>query len=294
MSQFQKGKIVKIINGSAIVKLQKQKLECAFRGKLRAQNQTILVGDYVECDVNNLTIEIVCKRENQLLRPPIANVDQVLIVLAPKPKPDFFLVDQVIINSIQNDVKPILILNKKDISDEYFLRDAKEQYGEVVSKIIETSFVDNIGVNKIKKLLKGKTTVLIGQSGVGKSTLLNLICPDVKQEVGELSKKIERGVNTTRSSEIFDVISGGEIIDTPGFSLLSLPNIEPSKLASFYADIEKFTHDCAYSTCDHIRKKAYECGVMRAVENGKLNPKRYARYVELYNMYKIEWAKRYK
>lgn len=288
-----KGRVIKCLSGVCEVKCGKQVLSCALRGRLRVEKKSVLVGDYVEVDLSTKTVEDVLPRKNELLRPPIANVDQVLMVIAPRPKPDFFLVDQVIINASQNGIKTILVLNKKDLFTDMFVRDCKEQYNGVAAKMLETCFLENDGIEKLRKLLKNKFTVLAGQSGVGKSTLLNQLC-DAKQQVGELSAKIERGVNTTRVSEVFSIPTGGELVDTPGFSMLSLKSIQPNELASFYADIEKYTRDCTYSTCNHIRKSVDECGVVNALDRGKLNPKRYARYVELYNMYKIEWDKRFK
>lgn len=288
-----KGRVTKCLSGVCEVKTPTGVFSCVLRGRLRAEKKSVLVGDNVVIDEKVLAVEDVLPRKNELLRPPIANVDQILVVIAPKPKPDFYLVDQVIINAAQNGVKAILVLNKKDMFNQTFVRDCKEQYDGVVGKMLETCFLDSDGIDKLKKLLKNKFTVLVGQSGVGKSTLLNAIC-GTHQETRKLSSKIERGVNTTRTSEVFEVDGGGQIVDTPGFSMLSLKTIQPNELASFYADINKYTRDCLYSSCNHIRKPSSECGVIRALERGRLNPKRYARYVELYNMYKMEWDKRYK
>ena len=288
-----KARVVKCLSGACEVKVGNEQIICAIRGRLRSEKKSILVGDYVDINREAKVIEEIFERKNELLRPPIANIDQVIMVIAPKPKPDYFLVDQVMINAAQNKVKVILVINKQDLVTEVFMRECNEQYKGVVHKIIKTSFKEESGIEKLRKTLKNKFSVLVGQSGVGKSTILNKLC-GTNQATGELSAKVERGVNTTRSSEVFKIKDGGEIVDTPGFSMLSLKKIAPNELASFYADINKYTKDCKYSTCNHIRKSAEECGVIDAITRGKLNPTRYARYVELYNMYTIEWNNRYK
>lgn len=278
------GQITQILSKTAIVSTPTQKLECSFRGNIRNTQQGLLVGDYVQFDANLKIILSVEPRKNTLVRPYVSNVDQILMVIAPQPKPDLYLVDQVIISAQQASVPLTLIVNKSDLFDSNFETSIKSQYSTLVEDVLAVSAKQNQGINQIFDLLKNKLTVFVGQSGVGKSSLLNKICPEACQKTSELSQKIGRGINTTRQSIIFDLQCGGRLIDTPGFSSLQL-KMDPRELASHYTDIQQFAPQCKYSTCDHIHQPQEFCAVIRAVQNGSLNAQRYNRYKYLFELY---------
>lgn len=235
------------------------------------------------------TIDSVYSRKNTLLRPPLCNVDQIVVVIAPVPKPDFLLIDKLIINARMMGIDVVLVVNKSDISS--IFDTVCEEYKWVASHIIETSAYNKKGVDTLIGLLKGKFSCFVGQSAVGKSTLLNAICPDIMAETGGLSKKIERGKNTTRHSEIYsfdDIL----IADTPGFSLYDL-DINFEEIKDYYPELLLDT-PCKYLNCNHVSESEKECEVIRAVNSGLINKNRYDRYKDLFVLTKEKWQNKYR
>lgn len=228
------------------------------------------------------------ERKNTLVRPPISNVDQIVVVIAPIPKPDFTLIDKLIINAKMLNIDVIIVVNKNDVENLY--KKVKNEYEKVVSKIISTSAKNNDGVNELKDMLKYKLSCFVGQSAVGKSTLLNAINPKINAETGGLSKKIERGKNTTRYSEIY-VFDDILIADTPGFSLFDL-DIDFNDIKYYYPEFEKYT--CKYLNCNHFNENENECEVIKNVNLGNINKERYLRYKEIYKQVKEKWQNLYK
>lgn len=236
------------------------------------KKEGIFVGDKVECQ--NGVIERVLERKNLLIRPPLANVDTMIIVVAFQPKPDFLLVDKLLVFCMVKGIIPILCINKSDLS-ESFVSDVKKIYKNVVD-IVSISTLDE-SVMKLKKYIKG-ITALAGQSAVGKSSIINALLGEKLATIGDFSKKVMRGKQTTRLVELYDLKNGNYLADTAGFSKLSeeLLLINENELKDYYPDFIKYAHECKYKSCQHLSLK--DCGIVKAVREGKISKTRYENY----------------
>ena len=288
-----KGRILKGIAGFYYVETFEEKVyECKAKGIFRNQKLKPLVGDDVEIDIideekklGNITD--ILPRKNQLLRPPVANVDQAVILFAiVKPNPSYNLLDRFLIMMRQQNLPVIICFNKQDIATKEEQQELYDAYEKCGYKVLFISVREERGLDELKELLKGKTTTLAGPSGVGKSSLLNKLVPDARMQIGELSRKIERGKNTTRHSELFYVkeLSEGEeetyIIDTPGFTSLDVRNVTCDDLMTYYPEFEEYEPLCRFGGCSHIAEP--DCGVKDAIEQGKVARVRYDNYRILY------------
>lgn len=263
--------------------------ECRGRGKIKRDGE-ILVGDYVEYAASTSgigTIEKILPRKNELVRPYVANVDVTVIVIAPVPKPDYYLVDKIIINCYKDNIEPVLCVNKSDLISDVELKRLTNGYG-IINGFSVSAYTGD-GLNELKEYMSGKLVCLAGQSAVGKTSLLNALTGG-NVETGSISRRIERGKNTTRHTEIYDLDANTEIIDTCGFSLLEI-DMKPSELKLYYPEFTRFNDDCKFSSCVHINEPY--CAVKRAVDNGEIDKNRYGRYIELYNEIKTLGSKRY-
>lgn len=270
-------------------------IECEPNGKVKKSK--FYVGDFVELEENKYgskyIVTSVLDRINNLVRPPIANLDQLFILISKVPKTDYLLIDKLIIYCAVNNIVPFLVINKKDLYTEQELESIRQEYAGVVADIIIVSAKEKIGIEYLKECLKGKVSAFSGQSAVGKSTLINAIDSDLKLSTNGLSKKISRGKHTTRHSEIFVINDDILIADTPGFSMLDLQlDIDYKELSRYYSDFAMYL-ECKYSNCDHTNLKDKDCCVARAVLDNKININRYNRYVELYKIMKEKWRKKY-
>ena len=268
------GQVYKVHTDSYSVKCGKQLYKCGARGVLKKRGEEILVGDVVE--IENQTIVSVSERKNRFIRPNVANVDLIVGVVSPEPKPDFFVVDKLYLNAVKEGVEFVIVVNKTDVSKE-IVEQVYTEYGKLGVKIIEISTKTKKGLEDIANLLKDKLTVLAGQSAVGKTSIVNALF-GVDMKVGQLSEKIARGKHTTTRSEIFD---NGEIrlIDTPGFAVIDAM-IELEDLPFCYPEYFEVSSDCKFRDCLHVSEP--DCQVKRLVEEGILSKKRYERYVEIY------------
>lgn len=232
----------------------------------------IFVGDKVEC--KNDVIEKVLERKNILIRPPLANVDTMIIVVAKEPKIDFLLVDKLLVFCMVKGIKPILCINKSDLS-ESFVKDVEKIYKDVVD-IVSISTLDKSVLN-LKKYIKG-VTALAGQSAVGKSSIINALLGKEIAVVGDFSKKVMRGKQTTRLVELYDLGNENYLADTAGFSKLSeeLLIVNENELKDYYPDFINYAHMCKYKSCQHL--KLDDCGVVKAVSEGKISKIRYENY----------------
>ncbi len=254
------------------------------RGKLKRDGE-ILVGDFVEIEERDgeKVILKVYERVNSLIRPSVANVDIMVIVIAPEPKPDLFLVDKMLVNCKKMGIECIICLNKIDI-DGTMLDEIKAQYEGEVTAVISTSAA-LMDCKQLLPYLSGKLVCFAGQSGVGKSTLSNGIYGEKLRQEGRVSEKIGRGKNTTTSASIIITNEGFWIIDTPGFSMLDVFEEDHYSLAGYYDEYVALADDCKFHPCTHTTEP--QCAVKKAVEEGRLNRERYERYLKIFEERKL-------
>ena len=277
-----KGKVIKAVGGIFYLSHEGQVFPSAVRKKIRYNNVDLLVGDNVFFkfdEYGKVVIESAEKRKNQLSRPPIANIDVAVIVISCIPKPDFYLVDKIVINCYIQIIRPVLVINKADLVDEEFEKRVREEYGEMAEAVLTVSAEKEINLDLLKEQILGKTCVFCGQSAVGKTSLLNKL-NDSDQKVGAVSIKTGRGKHTTRHSQIFEIQKDTFVVDTPGFSLLDLKNVKSSELNLYYTDMTTLQAKCRYHMCTHTTEP--DCEVKKAVEEGRFNKNRYERYLTIY------------
>lgn len=276
-----KGIVIKIRSNLYTVKIEDNFVECTARGLLKFKKTPLLVGDYVQVDGN--VIEKVLPRKNEFVRPPIANIDQLLIVVATtNPKPDLMLLDKQIVMAEKNGVEPIICINKIDLDADY--TEIIETYENIGYQVITTTAKNGIGIDKIARLLNNKITAFSGNSGVGKSALTNNIFNEEVTKEGETSEKLQKGKHTTKHVELFEFSNNSFIADTPGFSSFDVDGINYKDLDKYFIDFIPHIEDCEFRSCTHV--KELNCGVKRAVSKRKIDKGRYERYVTLYEKLK--------
>lgn len=275
MAKTLDGVIVKSVGGIFRVKAKGKTYRCFSRGILKRGEDKLYVGDNVllKEDKGTFYIADVYPRRNLLIRPYVANVDAIAIVVAPVPKCDWVMVDKLLLSGEVHGIPVMLICNKCDLDDDNYAY-AKRVYGEL-AKIYRVSAETGEGVDDLERELNG-VVCLAGQSAVGKSSLLNRLA-DMRQETGGLSK-IDRGRNTTRHIELFEVNDHLSVMDTCGFSLLEPEDVEDRELSLYYPDMVALGR-CKYTLCTHTTEP--DCVVKQAVEQGRLDQGRYERYVEI-------------
>ena len=281
------GKIVKGIAGFYYVHVAESGIyECKAKGAFRNQKVKPLVGDNVRLEVldeeqKKGNIEEILPRKNELIRPAVANIDQALVIFAAaKPKPNFNLLDRFLILMQYQKVPAVVCFNKQDMVDAEELQLLKNTYESAGYQVIFTSAAKEEGIQAVRDLLKGKTTTVAGPSGVGKSSLINLLSPEAEMVTGDISRKIERGKHTTRHSELFALDENTFICDTPGFSSIYLPEMEKEELGIYFPEIAEYEPFCRFQGCAHIHEPG--CGVKEALEEKKISPIRYDNYKLLY------------
>ena len=260
--------------------------ECKAKGIFRNKKIKPLVGDDVEftiLDEEEKTGNIVdiLDRENELIRPAVANIDQAMVVFAATaPEPNLNLLDRFLVTMESQDVPVVICFNKKDLVTEEEAKRLTSIYEAAGYEVHLTNAKSGEGIEQIRSLLRGKTTVLAGPSGVGKSTITNEIQPEAEMETGTISEKIKRGKHTTRHSELFFVETDTFVMDTPGFSSMFVDNMKPEELQQFFPEVEEFIPDCRFLGCVHVGER--ECGVKDAVKEGTLSKDRYENYRLIY------------
>ena len=281
------GKIIKGIAGFYYVHVVEFGVyECKAKGIFRKDKKKPLVGDDVDIEVlseveKTGSIINIFERKNELIRPAVANIDQALVVFAAaKPSPHFNLLDRFLVMMQTKEIPVILCFNKEDIASEEKLAELADIYKDCGCNLIFVSAREEKNIEELRKLLEGKMTAIAGPSGVGKSSLINLLNPEANMETGSISRKIERGKHTTRHSELFMIDEDSYIMDTPGFSSLYVNDFEKEELKYYFPEFEPYEGQCRFNGCDHIHEPG--CAVKEAVEKGKIHAVRYEDYKELY------------
>lgn len=282
------GKITKGIGGFYYVYVEGSGLyECRAKGIFRNKKMKPNVGDSVEIDViseeektGNLTV--IHPRKNQLIRPMVSNVDQALVIFSVhEPEPNFQLLNRFLITMERQQIPVIICFNKMDLAGEGEEERLRHMYEKSGCRLLFSSASMGQGVSEIEKLLKGKTTVMAGPSGVGKSSTLNSISRDIRMETGSVSEKIKRGKHTTRHSELISLGEGTFLMDTPGFSSLYLENMDKEELRFYFPEFSIYEEQCRFNGCSHIHEP--DCAVKEAVEADEISRMRYEDYCYLYD-----------
>ncbi|GAB6157383.1 ribosome small subunit-dependent GTPase A [Desulfotomaculum varum] len=276
------GVLIRAYGGFYYVKKGDEIWQCTLRGKFRlAKGAAALVGDRVRVTPvrgNTGRIDEVLPRKSELFRPPVANIDQAVIVFAVQdPEPNLALLDRFLVLAEHAGVSPVVCLNKADLlsgrRDHEWLR----LYRKIGYPTVITSTQSNEGIDDLRHLLAGKTSVLAGPSGVGKSSLLNAVQPGLQLKTGEISNKLRRGKHTTRHVELLPLTNGGFVADTPGFSSLDLPVMEREDLACCFPEFAACATECKFKGCLHYHEP--HCAVKIAVAQGLINQARYKHYL---------------
>ena len=272
---IKEGKIIKLIGDLYTVLSDNEVFDCKARGKFRNEKISPLVGDQILFDVEKRYILEIKPRKNELLRPPIANIDSAIIVTSlVKPDISYSLLDKLLSNIIINKIKPIIVITKLDLADKKTIKENKLTLNYY--RKIGIPVIPNTKIKKLLKLTKGKVVVLSGQTGAGKSSLLNKIDKNLKLKTGEISQSLNRGKHTTRHVEFFKV-KNSLIADTPGFSALDLDNYSKEDIKNSFIEFKNY--NCKFKDCDHLTDK--ECAIYEAVKNHKILESRYNNYKKM-------------
>ena len=281
------GKIIKGIAGFYYIYAEDGNIyECKAKGIFRKDNFKPLVGDNVEITVLNEeekegSVTSILPRRNSLIRPAVANVDQAFLIFAMEnPKPNFLLLDRFLIMMKQQEIPAVICFNKKDVGEKEEMEKLYEIYTGCGYRVVLSSTYEGEGMDEIHEILKGKTTVVAGPSGVGKSSITNCMQGEVQMETGEISKKLKRGKHTTRHSQVIPVEKNTFLMDTPGFSSLYLTDMEEQELKDYFPEFLRYEPQCRFQGCMHIHEPG--CAVKKALSEGKISQQRYDNYLALY------------
>ncbi|WP_203362266.1 ribosome small subunit-dependent GTPase A [Bacillus sp. REN10] len=278
------GKIIKALSGFYYVLDGERIVQCRGRGNFRKKKISPLVGDYVEYQADNDQegyILAVQERKNELIRPPIANVDQAILVFSAV-RPDFStaLLDRFLVLIESKQIEPVICITKMDLlmdQQTEAIQQFAEQYKAFGYHVVLTSSEEEMNLEDVRSFLQGKTSVFAGQSGVGKSSLLNALRPELKLKTNEISDSLGRGKHTTRHVELIHV-DNGLVADTPGFSSLEFTDIDVEDLPFCFPEMVELSHECKFRGCLHVNEP--KCAVKQAVENGDLPSYRYEHYLQ--------------
>ena len=288
------GMILKGIGGFYYVDTGEIVVECRARGRFRKNKEKPLPGDRVEIDIGADATGYVTKilpRTSELLRPPVANLDCIVAVISQAPPvTDLFLIDKITVIACHKKIEPVICINKCDLEQGEALFETYSGAGFATFRI---SAETGEGVAALREHIRGKFSVFTGNSGVGKSSLLNRLCPDFHFEVGDISR-INRGRNTTRQVEIVRMADGTMLADTPGFSSFDTERMDmvyKEELERAFPEFEPYLGQCRFTGCAHVKEKG--CAVRAAVESGRIGPSRYESYCMLYQSVKDiqEWER---
>ena len=278
---MRRGRIIKGVSGFYEVLLEDgSSVTCKARGRFRNEHIVPMVGDLVEISLPETgfaAIDELLPRKNALVRPNVSNIDQLIIVAAASaPKPDWLMIDKLLLQCHALKIEPLLLLNKIDLGDESVIAEFKVDYASFRSLLVSSKAGN--GIDALKEHLAGKISCFAGQSAVGKSSLLNALFPALKLETGELAKRTERGRHTTRRAELWPLL-GGAVLDTPGFSLLEIEEFTQDQLNESWPEFQKAYENCRFSSCGHTSEP--DCAVKELLAQGGISPGRYERYIAI-------------
>ena len=281
------GRIIRGIAGFYYVHVPEMGIyECKAKGIFRKNKLKPLVGDFVKLSIldeenKKGNIDEVLDRDNELIRPAVANIDQALVIFAiKKPEPNLNLLDRFLIMMEQKEIPCVLVFNKSDLASEEEKQTLRDIYKNSGCEILFISAKQDEGIEAIREVLREKTSTVAGPSGVGKSSLINKLQTDVSMETGSISEKIERGKHTTRHTEFIPIGEDTYIMDTPGFSSLAVFDMEKEELEQFYSEFDEYRDSCRFNGCSHTHEPG--CGVKEAIKEGKISKERYENYKLIY------------
>ena len=272
------GRVIGNISNLYYIEADGKKYECNARGKLKEDG--IVVGDIVNFNENENIIEKIEKRINYIKRPKISNITQIICVLSAKhPKPDLLMLDKQLAYAEYVGVKSVIIINKIDL-DKKRVEEIKKIYKDIGYEILETNAKEKIGLEKLNKILKNNISVFAGNSGVGKSTLLNGIFGKEITKSGLISNKNKRGKNTTTNVSLYKIAENEYVADTPGFSTFDILEISSNDIAKYFKEFKQYMPNCEYADCRHIKEE--KCGIRKALQEGKISESRYLNFLKIY------------
>lgn len=285
---MQKGIVISNISNLYQVETEEDKIyTCNVRGKIKREEISPVTGDIVDIDIVDENkkvgvIEKIYERRVYIKRPKMANITQIMLVVSMKlPKPDLELLDKQLAYSEFLKVRPIIILNKIDLEQEEEIDKIYNLYTKIGYKVIKSEAKNDKGIEEIKKYLKNNITAFTGNSGVGKSTIINSVIGDKKAEEGNISNKNKRGKNTTTQVRLYKLEHNSYIADTPGFSTFEINEIDKEELANYFVEFVPFLKGCEYVDCSHIKEE--NCGIKEALKQNKISQERYERYCKIVN-----------
>lgn len=290
------GIIIENIANLYKIKADKSIYEANARGKFKKEEVMPTVGDKVEIEIldednKKAVIDQIMPRTTYVKRPKISNITQIILVISSKnPKPDLLLLDKQLAFAEYLGINPIIILNKTDLDKKHELDDIKKVYTKIGYIVIETVAKGNEGIEELKKSLKGNINAFSGNSGVGKSTLINAIFQNIMTQEGEISERNQRGKNTTTSIKLYEIDNNTFIADTPGFSTFDISEIEYNNLDKYFREIKDQIKNCEFVGCTHIKEE--KCGIKEAIKNGIIDEGRYKRFCKIYE--ELKEKERYK
>ena len=280
------GLIVENISNLYQVKVKNEIYETTARGKFKKEEITPVVGDIVDITVTDekerkAVIEKIYERNVYIKRPKLANITQIIFVVSSKdPKPDLLMLDKQLAFAEYVGVNVVIVLNKTDLDQKEEFRNIKQIYSKIGYTVILTDAKKRKGIDQLKELLRNNVNAFSGNSGVGKSTLINgIFNKDITQE-GEISKKNKRGKNTTTAIKLYEIDENTYIADTPGFSTFDISEIESKDLYQYFKEFRQFEENCEFIGCTHIKEE--HCRIKQAVENGEIDKARYERFCKIY------------